>query len=372
MSSLIDQYSVTKSIFVSVLYVAAIYTSNVYLKHFHFKKSVKSTRKKSDNCKNKKQDEKSELEVDSDSEEEQNEDNKLKRDNPIVIRSRMKFVSFAIAIILLTMYSTHGDWKQLIGAQYYVLKSQSQSVVVTTTWTKYLGQVFQLVGVYLILYSSQIVDTFLFNKIVIHAGASSENSTPNTYTSSSFSFFSLKFFFQLFEKLDVWDFRNLIFAPFTEELVFTAIILYNYKLQNSWWLSLYFGIPHLHHAWELIQEMDSNPNYTIGSIFANCFLQFCYTSLFGHINNVIYLKTKQNLACCFVSHSICNYMGFPNLVPLFSIEPGVTTNSSANHSAATIDQQKKVQKQQLNKLYKYMYWSLMIFGLIQYIKYLTH
>ena len=187
-------------------------------------------------------------------------------------------------------------------------------------------------------------------------------------------FYSAKSF-QWLGSIDVWDFRNLIFAPFTEELVFTAMILYNYKLQNSWWLSLYFGIPHLHHAWELIQEMDSNPNYTFASILANVFLQFCYTSLFGHINNVIYLKTKQNLVCCFVSHSICNYMGFPNLAPLFSIESGNATEESnvddSGMTTTTNDLQKQG-KQQLNKLYKYMYWSLMIFGLIQYIKYLAH
>ncbi|KAL6942630.1 hypothetical protein ACO0QE_003814 [Hanseniaspora vineae] len=141
-----DQYSVTKSTFVSVLYVAAIYSSNLYLKRSHFKKTLKS--KSTQIHRNKKQDENSEEEAEQNFEGDQ-EENKLKRDNPIVIKSRMKFVSFVIVILLLTMYSTHGDWKQLIGAQYHVLKSGTETVVINTTWAKYVGQIVQLSGVYL-------------------------------------------------------------------------------------------------------------------------------------------------------------------------------------------------------------------------------
>jgi len=287
--------------------------------------------------------------------EEEEEINKLKRDDPVVIKSRMIFVCSSILLLLVVFYFNIHTVYQLIGVEYTQFDQTAQGEIIKkASLIQYVNQTFQVVLLYCVLYSSQIIDNFLFEKYdLFNTSISLKNQQRKHLTLR-------KLVVDMIGSsiLDIWSVRNYIFAPVTEEIVFTAMILYNYQNINSWKLSLFFGIPHLHHAFELYADID-NSHYTVMTILLTCGFQFLYTFVFGHINNIFYLKNNQNLLCCIVSHSICNYMGFPNIAPLFDF------------TSVSKSKDKQQQLERLNKIYKYSYWSLMLFGLIQYIKYLA-
>lgn len=118
---------------------------------------------------------------------------------------------------------------------------------------------------------------------------------------------------------DIWGVRNYIFAPVTEELVYTAMLLSCHITMDrlaghsTRWSallfepSLYFGIAHLHHAWEMYQDKE----YKISQIVAITFFQAVYTTIFGTLSNYIYLRNGGNLWSCILLHGICNLLGFP-------------------------------------------------------------
>lgn len=98
--------------------------------------------------------------------------------------------------------------------------------------------------------------------------------------------------------------RNLIFAPFSEEWVFRCCMC-SLLLAGGWspfWTivcaPLFFGLAHLHHLrvkpWQAV----------VG--------QFGYTTLFGWIASYYFVRTRYFLAPT-VAHAFCNHMGFPRL-----------------------------------------------------------
>lgn len=129
---------------------------------------------------------------------------------------------------------------------------------------------------------------------------------------------------QYFTNLEM--FRDLVFAPLTEELFYTsfatgsllasqAVLKYtptqfhdDYTVTSILKYSpLLFGFAHLHHA----IEMKRNGDKTM-KIFLICGFQCLYTTLFGYLTNRIFVNTG-SLWCCFIAHSFCNLMGFPKL-----------------------------------------------------------
>ncbi|CAO3671224.1 unnamed protein product [Rhizopus microsporus] len=110
--------------------------------------------------------------------------------------------------------------------------------------------------------------------------------------------------------------RNYYVAPFTEELVFRAcmiVVLYqaNYSKGYLIFMSpLYFGLAHLHHAWENYYVLGGTRRAMIQSISASLF-QFAYTTVFGWYVSYLFLKTG-SLWSCVICHSFCNIMGFPD------------------------------------------------------------
>jgi len=121
---------------------------------------------------------------------------------------------------------------------------------------------------------------------------------------------------------NIWSVRNYIAGPITEEILFRACVLNLHHASGStkaalvFATPLYFGVAHLHHAWETYVKGSRTRKALIGGILQSTF-QFVYTSLFGWYANFIFLRTNSILAPI-LCHSFCNMLGFPN--PAAAIE----------------------------------------------------
>lgn len=118
------------------------------------------------------------------------------------------------------------------------------------------------------------------------------------------------------------SFRNIFFAPVSEELVFRGIIVTSIYIATvatypNWsnekvvfrtaWSSIgWFGVAHLHHWIEKLRSGDGLRDATISSI-----VQLTYTSIFGLIAAFLFLRTGSILAPI-TSHIICNFVGLPD------------------------------------------------------------
>lgn len=114
--------------------------------------------------------------------------------------------------------------------------------------------------------------------------------------------------------------RNFVIGPATEEIIWRSSILsvYHYAGTGRKWLifgtPLWFGIAHLHHAWETYRTRKANPSQSASALrFAvlQTSFQFTYTTLFGWYANFLFLRTGSILPPL-LSHVFCNIMGFPN------------------------------------------------------------
>lgn len=107
--------------------------------------------------------------------------------------------------------------------------------------------------------------------------------------------------------------RDHIFAPFTEELIYRALVIQTLKHGPSppsrnviqYGTPLYFGVAHVHHAWELKKRGIETP-----VVVFNVFFQTTYTTLFGMLATYLYEKYG-TLWCPVVVHAACNLMSFP-------------------------------------------------------------
>lgn len=110
----------------------------------------------------------------------------------------------------------------------------------------------------------------------------------------------------------IYHFRDYVFAPITEELIYRGLILLvvtNTCPSFIKYTPYLFGVAHFHHALQLYRkEALSLPQIVISTLF-----QFTYTSIFGYLANWLYLKTDFNLWCPIIIHLFCNLYGFPTL-----------------------------------------------------------
>ncbi|CAB4425627.1 unnamed protein product [Rhizophagus irregularis] len=112
-------------------------------------------------------------------------------------------------------------------------------------------------------------------------------------------------------------FRNLIFAPFTEEYVFRCcmvplLALANFSHAQIIFLSpLVFGIAHVHHAWETYINRGRTAEAAKVAIVISGF-QLTYTTLFGWYATFLFVRTG-HIIPPFFAHMFCNMMGFPSI-----------------------------------------------------------
>ncbi len=121
-------------------------------------------------------------------------------------------------------------------------------------------------------------------------------------------------------------FRNLVFAPFTEELAFRGILCVvlaagysdsqppiqsHYRVLPASTIAalapLWFGAAHLHH----LREKLASGQALLPALLAT-FVQFSYTSIFGCMAALLFMRTG-SLWAAVLSHSACNFVGLPAL-----------------------------------------------------------
>lgn len=146
-------------------------------------------------------------------------------------------------------------------------------------------------------------------------------------------------------------FRNLLLAPFTEEVVFRALMIplifhsscstgmssvrciFVVALQVSLW----FSTAHVHHIFEKFRL-----GMTLSSILGSTILQIVYTSIFACISVILFMRTG-NIIAPLLSHIICNFQGLPDLS--FVRKPGFILSGRYSY------------------LFEYRYWLIIVHAL---------
>ncbi|KDE08329.1 hypothetical protein MVLG_01370 [Microbotryum lychnidis-dioicae p1A1 Lamole] len=119
--------------------------------------------------------------------------------------------------------------------------------------------------------------------------------------------------------------RNYIVGPWTEELVFrSAIISISalggwYKKQLVFLTPLYFGIAHVHHAYEVYIGHGRTKQALVNGVLGSAF-QFAYTTLFGWYAAFLFVRTGSILPSILV-HTFCNWWGLPPIVDALRVYP---------------------------------------------------
>lgn len=227
-----------------------------------------------------------------------------KRDNPRTIKSRMQKLTIMLISNLflvpflqsqLSSTTSHISFKDaflglgIIPGYYAALPNPWQ-------FSQFVKDLTKCVAMLLTLYCGPVLDFVLYHLL-------------NPKSSILEDFYH--------EFLNIWSFRNFIFAPITEEIFYTSMLLTTYLnliphsqlsyQQLFWQPSLFFGLAHAHHAYEQLQEGSMT---TVSILLTTCF-QILYTTLFGGLTKFVFVRTGGNLWCCIILHALCNIMGFP-------------------------------------------------------------
>ncbi|KAJ7480743.1 hypothetical protein FB451DRAFT_1394813 [Mycena latifolia] len=112
-------------------------------------------------------------------------------------------------------------------------------------------------------------------------------------------------------------FRNYVWGPLTEEVVFRACVLAAYAMGGAarWkmvaFAPLMFGLAHVHHAWETYNRLGRTKSALQRAAFSTLF-QTAYTTLFGAHTSYLFLRTS-SLVPPLAAHVFCNIMGVPQM-----------------------------------------------------------
>ncbi|SCU97284.1 LADA_0H05468g1_1 [Lachancea dasiensis] len=230
---------------------------------------------------------------------------KTRRDDPRVIKSRIRRVMLVTALNLLLIpwflaaFGNHSFISAflsigLIPGVYLSL----DGTVVHYDIPRFIESILSCLKLACILYSGPLLDNVSYYLLVPDASVFEMWSDVRD------------------EIFTIWGFRNYIFGPVTEEIFFTAMLTNCHILTSPdlptqtsvlWILPLFFGLAHVHHAWEL----HSTGLYGPGQVILSTLLQLTYTTIFGAFTNFIFLRSGGNLWCCILLHCFANYMGLP-------------------------------------------------------------
>ncbi|KAJ7472660.1 hypothetical protein FB451DRAFT_1250279 [Mycena latifolia] len=112
-------------------------------------------------------------------------------------------------------------------------------------------------------------------------------------------------------------FRNYVWGPLTEEVVFRACVLAVYSMGGASrrkmiaFAPLVFGLAHVHHAWETYNRFGRTTAAFKRAAISTLF-QAAYTTLFGAHASFLFLCTA-SLVPPLTAHIFCNIMGVPQL-----------------------------------------------------------
>ncbi|PCH35136.1 Abi-domain-containing protein [Wolfiporia cocos MD-104 SS10] len=111
--------------------------------------------------------------------------------------------------------------------------------------------------------------------------------------------------------------RNILFGPITEEIVFRACTIAVYHAAGAsttkmiFLTPLIFGLAHAHHAWEIFNRYGRTAAAAKRALLTIT-IQLSYTSLFGFHAAFLFLRTGSLLAPI-TAHMFCNLMGLPQI-----------------------------------------------------------
>ncbi|KAG2225322.1 hypothetical protein INT45_005566 [Circinella minor] len=216
---------------------------------------------------------------------------KLSRNHPTVIRNRIKAVTFAsivsplIVWFIVPSHSTNHSIFQILGLSlpYSVPGLIGLTGPVLLTAILFLGPLVQLYFEENLLFQTN----FDFRRDVKDV------------------------FFSLLGQ------RNYVVAPVTEEFVFRSCmiaVLYQAGLPTTYLVfvsPMYFGLAHLHHAWENYNQWGANIK-VLKLVLLSSLFQFCYTTIFGWYVSFAFLRLG-SIWSPILCHSFCNIMGFPDV-----------------------------------------------------------
>ncbi|KAJ7203339.1 hypothetical protein GGX14DRAFT_523537 [Mycena pura] len=112
-------------------------------------------------------------------------------------------------------------------------------------------------------------------------------------------------------------FRNYLWGPLTEEIVFRACVLSVYAMGGASrvkmivFAPLVFGLAHVHHAWDVYNRL-GRTRAAIRHATLSALFQTAYTTLFGAHTSFLFLRTS-SLGPPLTAHIFCNIMGVPQI-----------------------------------------------------------
>ena len=182
----------------------------------------------------------------------------------------------------------------------------------------FLPRLRSIVGVLIhtmILYFGCIVSGFLrvseLRKVALARGQK-QGSLPQEIFQRSIQP-TLLSFFNPSSSSELWiSIRNLIVAPWTEEVVFRGCMVPALlgsgmsPLRVSLISPLCFGVAHVHHAMTRLSKGEPLQQVILVTAF-----QFVYTSLFGSYAAYAFVRTG-SVPAVTMSHAFCNWMGLPD------------------------------------------------------------
>lgn len=213
------------------------------------------------------------------------------RDNPLVIKARMKAVTAAslasagIVYALLNYYNCNTTLQAALGLKIPLDLKQCLSL-------------FRPLLLTILLFLGPLSILFFDEELPFQAYFDFKRDFLGIFT-------------------NIMEQRNYLVAPLTEEFVFRACIIAvlfqaNYSRNYLIFVSpLYFGFAHLHHAWENYTKFGRTSRALKNALFSSLF-QFIYTSIFGWYASYVFLRTG-SIWPPIVCHSFCNMMGVPDV-----------------------------------------------------------
>ncbi|KAJ7081886.1 hypothetical protein B0H15DRAFT_924169 [Mycena belliarum] len=212
------------------------------------------------------------------------------RDDPSVIRARLSAVTFASAFNCAVLYF-------LVAKHSPPSSTHSFATTLALLGVRWPASVLSCLQTP-ILFLGPLYASYLASELPGQAGFSVSRD-----------------FFKVFT---TWiGFRNYIWAPLTEEIVFRACVLSVYAMSgsNHWkmiaFAPLVFGLAHVHHAWEAYTRLGRTSAALKRAVISTVF-QTAYTTLFGAHASFLFLRTS-SLAVPLSAHIFCNIMGVPQL-----------------------------------------------------------
>lgn len=165
---------------------------------------------------------------------------------------------------------------------------------------------FKALGLVSILFIGPLIDLFYFEKL--------ETALTLNQTQSFWAHLPKMIYDDIKTQVaTVSGLRNFIIGPITEEFVFRSGILALHLatgVSQSYMIfatPLYFGVAHLHHAYEMVLE----GNYQPQVIFFICGFQLLYTTIYGWFAGFLFLRMG-SIWPPIVVHMFCNFMGTPS------------------------------------------------------------